>query len=339
MLKPTLKHLTALFGALLLCALAAVAALAVHCTRLQTTLDAAQAACAAPVPESPAPLPAEPIVSQVQFDVPRGEGSATVHATVTIPQQTDAMPLVVLCHGFTGNREGNGHFAPLAQLLAEQGIASIAVDFAGCGDSEEPLTQYTLETMQTDLKAAIQYMKRQYSIREDRIGLLGHSMGGRLVSLSLDETVAAAALWSPANGDGLDGLEFLDHSDDGRQQLQAQAAAQGSVVLPQWGDVEISTEFIDQMDRSHPCRAITEYRGSLLIAFAAADTALLSQQTIDNTLQAALDRNLNFVNLYGQFSDATHNFTALSGDPDTDAAVCSRIEQQTAGFFAQALLD
>ena len=32
----------------------------------------------------------------------------------------EELPLVVLCHGFTGNRQGDGHFAPLAEDLAAQ---------------------------------------------------------------------------------------------------------------------------------------------------------------------------------------------------------------------------
>ncbi len=47
------------------------------------------------------------------------------------------MPLAVLCHGFTGSRAGDGHFAPLAQELAAQGIATVRLDFPGCGDSTE----------------------------------------------------------------------------------------------------------------------------------------------------------------------------------------------------------
>ena len=78
----------------------------------------------------------------------------TIAATVQLPARSargDELPLVVLCHGFTGNRQGDGHFAPLADDLAAQGIATVRLDFAGCGDSTEPYTAYTLANMAADV--------------------------------------------------------------------------------------------------------------------------------------------------------------------------------------------
>ena len=45
---------------------------------------------------------------------------------------------------------------------------------------------------------------------------------------------------------------------------------------------------------------------------------------------------MNFVNLYGQFYDATHNYTGVEGADDE--AVRNRIEAQTAQFFRQTLM-
>lgn len=47
-------------------------------------------------------------------------------------------------------------------------------------------------------------------------------------------------------------------------------------------------------------------------------------------------RKMNFVNLYGPFYDATHNYTGVEGADDE--AVRNRIEAQTAQFFRQTLL-
>ena len=59
-----------------------------------------------------------------------------LYATVQLPGKLargEELPLVVLCHGFTGSRSGDGHFAPLAADLAAQGIATVRLDFPGCG--------------------------------------------------------------------------------------------------------------------------------------------------------------------------------------------------------------
>lgn len=272
-------------------------------------------------------------------------GVASVHsgtqimipATITIPADPEQpMALVVMCHGFTGNRKGDGHFEPVSRLLAEQGIASIAMDFSGCGDSSEPYTAYTMENMDADIHAAISYMTQKYQIQNDRIGLLGHSMGGRVVSMALDEGIAAAALWSPANNDGLEGIEFLDHEQAGRQAILQQARQEGSVFLSGW-NVEVSCQWLEEMANSSPWQKLQEYQGPILVAFSGGDPELLSQQTIDGTLGTLVERKQNFVSLYGQFFNATHNYTAQSDDAAEDMEIRSRLEQKTAQFFVENL--
>ena len=84
-----------------------------------------------------------------------------IYATVQLPGKLargEELPLVVLCHGFTGNRQLDGHAKPLAKTLAQHGIASIAIDFAGSGESEEPFTAYTPANMRDDITSAITYL-------------------------------------------------------------------------------------------------------------------------------------------------------------------------------------
>lgn len=285
---------------------------------------------------------AEPSVTAVDAQIPQTRGDGTevsIPVTYVLPQQTDApVPLVVYCHGFTGNRQGDGHFLPLAQRLAQNGIACVSLDFPGNGDSAEPFTAYTLQNMLSDLDCVIHYLCQNYPIRSDRIGLVGHSMGGRIVSLSLKDSIAAAALWSPANNNALQGLEFIDHDPEALSRLQAQALQDGSVLA--W-NVPISSQFIEEMAASDPWSAISQYQNPLLIAFAGQDTELLSQDTIDGTLSAAENRGAPFTNLTDQFANATHNYTAPPDLPAFDMlddSIRNAIESATADFFCQALL-
>ncbi len=101
-------------------------------------------------------------------------------------------------------------------------------------------------------------------------------------------------------------------------------------------NITVSNTFVSEMAESKPWQTITNYQGNLLIAFTAGDEEILSQDTIDGTLEAAHARKMNFVNLYGQFYDATYNYTGVEGADDE--AVRNRIEAQTAQFFRQTLL-
>ena len=153
----------------------------------------------------------QPNTNPKNIEIPGTRGN--IPATIQLPAKSargEELPLVVLCHGFTGNRQGDGHFAPLAEDLAAHGIATVRLDFAGCGDSTEPYANYTLANMAADVDSVIGYMQATYGT--GKTALVGHSMGGRLASLypQLGQyPVTALALWSPANGMGLQGLEFL----------------------------------------------------------------------------------------------------------------------------------
>ncbi len=182
-----------------------------------------------------------------------------IYATVQLPGKLargEELPLVVLCHGFTGSRSGDGHFAPLAADLAAQGIATVRLDFPGCGNSTEPFTAYTLSNMTDDVESAITYMQQTYGT--GRTALVGHSMGGRLASLYPQRRggITALALWSPANGAGLRGMEFLNIDDfSAVEALAAEAEAGGSIST--WG-VDVSGTLFTEMRDSDPNAALRE---------------------------------------------------------------------------------
>ena len=92
----------------------------------------------------------------------------------------------------------------VAEALAKEGIASIRMDFPGCGDSTEPFTNNNLTNMLADLQAGREYAVANAAIDPERIGLLGYSMGGRLVSLlsEIDPTYKAMTVWAPAVSNG-----------------------------------------------------------------------------------------------------------------------------------------
>ena len=144
----------------------------------------------------------QPNTNPKNIEIPGTRGN--IPATIQLPAKSargEELPLVVLCHGFTGNRQGDGHFVPLAEDLAVHGIATVRLDFAGCGDSTEPYANYTLANMAADVDSVIGYMQATYGT--GKTALVGHSMGGRLASLypQLGQyPVTALALWSPANG-------------------------------------------------------------------------------------------------------------------------------------------
>ena len=252
---------------------------------------------------------ADSTYSTLQKDVSFTSSSGySVKATLMVPNGIkDKLPLVVMCHGYTGKRQGDGQrFIKLGNLLAENGIAAITIDFPGCGESTTTSKNYTLSNMYKDINSAIDYMSNNYNIDTNSIGLTGHSMGGRVASLYTQNggySVKALALWAPANGDGANGKEFL---------------SKGSF------NFDYGETFILEMDNSHPNTVLSSFSGKTLLFVDSMDKngqGPLSSETINQTIQAVGQSNTI------EYDD-NHNF-------DTNG---EKVVKETANLFTNVFL-
>lgn len=275
----------------------------------------------------------QPNTNPKNIEIPGTRGN--IPATIQLPAKSargEEMPLVVLCHGFTGNRQGDGHFAPLAEDLAANGIATVRLDFAGCGDSTEPYANYTLANMAADVDSVIGYMQATYGT--GKTALVGHSMGGRLASLypQLGQyPVTALVLWSPANGTGLQGLEFLSIDNfSAVEELAARADAEGSVAA--WG-VELSAAYIDGMRDSDPNAALQESGLPVLLTYSG-NERILSDTTQTET-KAAVESLPDGQVVLDLFVNGDHNYT--SEDPATNTQLDADLRQVTVDFLTSHL--
>lgn len=275
----------------------------------------------------------QPNTNPKNIEIPGTRGN--IPATIQLPAKSargEELPLVVLCHGFTGNRQGDGHFAPLAEDLAAHGIATVRLDFAGCGDSTEPYANYTLANMAADVDSVIGYMQATYGT--GKTALVGHSMGGRLASLypQLGQyPVTALTLWSPANGTGLQGLEFLSIDNFAAvEEMAARADAEGSVAA--WG-VELSAAYIDGMRDSDPNATLQESGLPVLLTYSG-NERILSDTTQTET-KAAVESLPDGQVVLDPFVNGDHNYT--SEDPATNTQLDADLRQVTVDFLTSHL--
>ena len=263
------------------------------------------------------------IEKKENFTIPSQRGT-NIYATSIVPKDCENPPLVILAHGFTGKKEGDDdHFIKIGEAIAKSGIAAIMIDFPGCGRgrSEEPSTNYTLTNMENDINSAVEYMKNTYSIDENQIGIVGHSMGGRVASEYLDNSgVKVAALLSPANGDGINGLEFLADSTDTTTLIEA------SKVSP-W-NFEVSADFVNQMSSSHPQSKISSFLssgGKIFVAYGTEDN-VIGQGTKDAVKSAVASSD------YHEYSGGNHNLDQYS----SDSSVSTKIVDDVAKFLCDS---
>ncbi|MCK5199369.1 MAG: alpha/beta fold hydrolase, partial [Spirochaetales bacterium] len=111
-------------------------------------------------------------------------------------------PGVILYHGFSGNRMEPGFmFVRFSRLLAKHGIASVRFDFPGSGESDGIFTDMTISGEIDDAGSILDYFRSLDMIDENRIIILGLSMGGSVAGYlagSRFSDIKGLVLWAPA---------------------------------------------------------------------------------------------------------------------------------------------
>ena len=121
--------------------------------------------------------------------------------TLTLPDgfdtATDSCPLVILMHGIFSSK----NFTPMpkiAKQLAKAGIASIRFDFGGHWRSEGEMQLMTIEKEIADALAMWDYACSLPYV--SKIGLLGHSQGGVVASMTAGRIASQGHTAKPLYG-------------------------------------------------------------------------------------------------------------------------------------------
>ena len=136
------------------------------------------------------------------------------------------LPLVVMAHGFASDRRSRGRFPLIAAALAGAGYASLAFDFSGCGESDDDVL--TVAGQVDDLQAAIAFAQ---SLGCGRLGLHGHSLGGRIcLRAAPPQAVTIATTGAPTGPMRYDWHDYFTASQ------MDELSRTGKVTMPQSGD-------------------------------------------------------------------------------------------------------
>jgi pimeloyl-ACP methyl ester carboxylesterase len=182
-----------------------------------------------------------------------------------------SFPLIVMAHGHGASRNEGGGYRTVAEDLAMRGIGSIRMDFPGCGESIEPFTENHLSNMLLDLQASRKFAASQPGVDNERVGLLGFSMGGRLVALlsEIDPTYRVMATWAPAVANGSEREVHSLGGPDAYDALRQQAMEQGfAQFTTRWGmDMQLSQQWFTDLEQSKPLDAVRKFEGPLLVIY------------------------------------------------------------------------
>ncbi|MBW2968667.1 alpha/beta fold hydrolase [Candidatus Woesearchaeota archaeon] len=104
----------------------------------------------------------------------------------------DSNAIIIMSHGFTGDRHEGGTFDRTAEALQFAGNSVLNFDFSGSGESDDAFL--TIENETDDAHCAVKYVQNKgYT----DIGLLGFSLGARIAAKVYDNKIKTMVFWSP----------------------------------------------------------------------------------------------------------------------------------------------
>ena len=283
------------------------------------------------------PIPCVPIASAaaVSTNVWIPSRNVDIPATLVRPTQTPlaGLPLVLLIHGHGGTRHEAGGFTRVAAGLANNGIASLRMDFPGCGDSREPFQENNLTHMLADIESAFEFAQHHMQVDTTRLGVLGFSMGGRLALhwVANNRQFQVLGLWAPSASPGGNNLKTFLGGPQQYQALRNQAKRDGwATFTTSWGQRQaLGLRWFEDLEASFPLDSAARYQGALMVLYGDKDTIVpptVSESVITHATQASsVTRHV--------VKDADHGLGLF----DHNAALSQQAVQATVDFFSKHL--
>ena len=223
---------------------------------------------------------------------------------ISYPSQDGVFPCVLLLHVFMAYKEGDGYlFRKTAEEFAEAGIASARIDFCSMGENRYSRRNYGVGICIKEAKTAFDYLLNDTTIDPKRIGILGHSMGGRIAFLSSELPSKCLISFNGAicvdkvkemklNGLDWKGLKkngyTIVETSDGRSEL-------------------LFSKFVE--DNTITSDAIYKYKNPILVCVGADDPTLDPNVSYDFVNNCHMD-NVDMIVI----DKANHTFNAKTGD-------------------------
>ncbi|GGH10010.1 alpha/beta hydrolase [Paenibacillus segetis] len=177
----------------------------------------------------------------------------------------DRAPLVVICHGFVGNRIGVDRlFVKTARELAAEGNIVVRFDYIGCGESSGDYGREDVDSLIAQTRAVLDYGLSIGDIDPTKVTLLGHSLGGAIAILTAvrDRRVKNLVLWSSV------GYPFSDIVKITGRKVYDASVKNGSADYLGYG---FSPAFFESLGTYQPFQEAIKFSGDVLIVHGTSD--------------------------------------------------------------------
>ena len=209
---------------------------------------------------------------------------------------------MLLSHGFMSAKNLDGHMVQkISSELTKKGIATARMDLCSMGENICSREKYGMRIMIEEVKACFKYLQSLSYISEKRIGLLGHSLGGRLAfTCSTLPTKLIVTLNGAINTDE---MVVPSYNKLEMQQLGY------SILHTSDGRVELIYKKFERDMKDTLNMNISKFKNPILICIAANDP------TLDPNVGFKFVKNCHMENVNSIVIDgANHTFNAKTGD-------------------------
>jgi fermentation-respiration switch protein FrsA (DUF1100 family) len=243
----------------------------------------------------------------------------TVYGTWVMPADVRGkVPAVLLLHGFTGTRDElpvletdftstETMYSRTARVFAENGIATLRIDFRGSGESIDEIgfEETTFTGQVSDAHAAVEWLDDHRRVGD--IGVLGLSQGGLVGAITAEshKRVSSLVLWSPVANpvDTYKTVLGANNVLDGLTQPST------TLTLP-WGAViTLNQPFFEELYSVDPIAAISHYDKPLQVVVGIRDDTVTPQPYYGETYMTYHDGYEEIVVV-----DGDHVFDVLAGN-------------------------
>ncbi|WP_248925723.1 alpha/beta hydrolase [Paenibacillus hamazuiensis] len=198
--------------------------------------------------------------------------AATLHYPLAEDRQSrrsgSKYPLVIIAHGFVGNRIGVDRlFVKAARDFSEHGYMVLRFDYGGCGESTGEYGAGGLDSLIEQTRHVVDYAHSIDCVDPQRIILLGHSLGGAvaLLTAAKDKRIKTLVMWAAV------AHPFNDIVKITGKQVYEDAVRLGEA---DYLGYKFKPAFFESLSNHHPFEQIRRFNGDVFLVHGTADEVI-----------------------------------------------------------------